>query len=332
MKNSRLFEILYLLMEHQELTASWLSRKLEVSQRTIYRDIDALSAAGIPVYCQKGKNGGIRLMKQFQIDRSLLDDTEQDSLLTALQSLAAIKVLDSSALISRLSSLFQKKPVDWLEVDFDNWGSRPGEKTCFEQCKEAIFSHRLLSFTYYNSSGEQSCRTAEPIRLCYKGGNWYLYAYCRTKQDFRLFRLNRIKNLESLPETFSPRETVVSPSPVSSSGAASDTVSDTATHTVSEASSGPSFSAFSSSDPVEMIPLRIQFTPAAAYQVMDFFLPEEIEFFPDGTFIVRTAMPPGRWVLSFLLSFGKEAKLLEPAWLQELIQKESSEIQKLYEI
>lgn len=318
MKNSRLFELLYLLMEHQELTASWLSRKLEVSQRTIYRDIDALSAAGIPVYCQKGRQGGIRLMKQFQLERSLFDDREQDDLLAAIQSLEATGVLDGSALLSRLSVLFQKKPVDWLEVDFDGWENRPEEKSCFEQCKEAIFSRTPLAFTYYNSSGEQSSRTAEPVRLCYKGGHWYLYAYCRGRQDFRLFRLNRIRDLKVLPETFSPKPPPCFPSFAGSSPPSSPD------------SAFPSLSSPSSMAPPEIVNLHLTFTPSAAYQVMDSFLPEEITSLPDGGFSVRTSMPPGRWVLGFLLSFGKEVKVLEPSWLKDLVQKESSEIQKLY--
>lgn len=154
MKNSRLFQILYLLMERQDVTAAWLSEKLEVSQRTIYRDIDALSAAGIPIYCQKGKGGGIRLMEQFQINRSLLDEEDQSQLLTALKSMEAVGAFGNTELISRLSALFKQEPTDWLEISFDSWGDRPVEQTCFKQCRQAIFDRRLLSFTYSNSQGE----------------------------------------------------------------------------------------------------------------------------------------------------------------------------------
>lgn len=305
MKNSRLFQILYLLMERRELTASWLSEKLEVSQRTIYRDIDALSAAGIPVYCQKGKGGGIRLMEQFRMDRSLLDEKEQDSLLFALKTMEATGALDSSALISRLSGLFQKQPSDWVEIDFDNWGSRPAEKTCFEQCRQAILNRTLLTFRYYNSSGEVRTRTVEPVRLCYKGANWYLYAYCLSRNDFRLFRLNRIQSLECLKDTFLPR-----PLPQKEPDGHSQIFT-----------SRP-----------EMVSLVIRFTPRAAYRVTDFFLPEEIETFPDGSTLVRTSFPPGSWIMGFLLTFGKEALVLEPEWLRGQLKKEAEEIQKLYNI
>ena len=89
MKNSRLFEILYLLIEKRTATAGELAERLEVSERTIYRDIDALSAAGIPVYAQKGKGGGIRLMDQFVLDRALLSRAQQDEILFALRAVLA---------------------------------------------------------------------------------------------------------------------------------------------------------------------------------------------------------------------------------------------------
>lgn len=206
MKNSRLFEILYLLMEHRELTARWLAEKLEVSQRTIYRDLDALSASGIPVYCQKGKGGGIRLMEQFQMDRSLIDEKEQEELLTALQSLHTIKAIDTSPLLSRLSALFQKKPTDWLEVDFGSWENHSKEQLYFDLCKKAILSCRTIRFTYYNSNGQESSRTVEPLCLYYKGGGWYIKAYCLQKEDYRMFRLNRITNLKVLDDLVSPKE------------------------------------------------------------------------------------------------------------------------------
>ena len=89
MKNSRLFEILYLLLERQSLTAKELAQRLEVSERTIYRDIDALSAAGIPVFTQQGQGGGIRLMDQFVLDKALLSQAQQDEILFALQAILA---------------------------------------------------------------------------------------------------------------------------------------------------------------------------------------------------------------------------------------------------
>ncbi len=300
MKNNRLFEILYLLMEHQELTARWLAEKLEVSQRTIYRDLDALSASGIPVYCQKGKGGGIRLMEQFQMDRSLLDENEQEELLTALKSFHTIKAMDSSALLSRLSALFQKKPTDWLEVDFGSWDGHAREKQYFELCKEAILSCHTLHFTYYNSNSQKSSRTVEPLCLYYKGGGWYLKAYCLQKEDYRMFRLNRILELTVTEETFLPGKTFETD--------------------------------FSKEHPDQppSISLTLLFSHRAAYRIMDAFLPEEIEENEDGSFLVRTCYPPGQWILGFLLSFGKDVQVLEPEWMKKELAKEAEAVANLY--
>ncbi len=310
MKNGRLFQILYLLLEHQELTASWLAEKLEVSQRTIYRDIDALSAAGIPVYARQGQGGGIRLMEQFQMERQLLDHEEQDLLLSALQSLHSVGAVDEQHMLSRLTALFKRKPVDWLEVDLESWGGRQTEKELFSVCKEAIWNRQLLKIEYDNSEGEHSLRTVEPVRLCFKGGCWYLCAWCRTRCGMRLFRLNRIGSCQVLKDTFPLREY-----PEGSAGVSGSEHSD-------------GIGAFR---PEVMQPFCLKFTSKAAYQVRDFFPPDEIRRQPDGGFLVHTVFPPGRWVTGFLLSFGGEVEVLEPESYRTYLLEEAKQIQKLYE-
>lgn len=301
MKNSRLFEILYILMEHRETTAGALAERLEVSVRTIYRDLDTLSAAGIPVYTEKGHGGGIRLMEQFQLDRTLLGEDEQEHIMTALQSLDAVGAGDSSRLLSQLAGLFGRQTVDWLEVDFETWGAGMQEKEYFELCKSAILHRRLLTFQYYNSSGIKSRRTVEPVRLTFKGGHWYVSGYCRKKQGFRLFRLNRIRELQMEREEFSMRKAAE----------------------VCEQKE---------EKPVEMTALKLRFTEAAGFQVLDFFAEEDIVRLDDGGFEVKAAFTPGRWLTGFILSFGADARVLEPEWLKVHIKKEAEKIRKLYDI
>lgn len=316
MKNGRLFQILYLLLEHRELTAAWLSEKLEVSQRTIYRDIDALSAAGIPVYARQGQGGGIRLMEQFQMDRQLLDKEEQELLLSSLQSLHSVGAVDDGQLLSRLASLFQRQPVDWLAVDLDSWGGRERERQVFSVCKQAIWDRRLMEIEYDNSEGEHSSRTVEPVRLCFKGGGWYLSAWCRMRGAMRLFRLNRIGDCRVLDETFSVRE---------DAGADRGKFPETAVGTAREPGA-----ADKAPTPASEISLLLEFTSKAAYQVRDAFAPDEITCRPDGSFLVRTSFPPGRWILGFLLSFGSQVRVLEPEEYRSQLLKEAEQIQKLY--
>lgn len=296
MKNSRLFQILYLLMERQDLTADILATKLEVSPRTIYRDLDALSAAGIPVYAQKGRRGGVRLMEQFKMERSLLDEEEQEHILTALQSLETVGAVDTKNLLTQLSGLFGKQTVEWLDVDFGSWGAAGKEKGFFEICKQAILKHQLISFEYFNSSGACSRRTVEPLKLCFKGGNWYVSGYCRKRRDYRMFRLSRIYNLKMEAENFLPRRLPEEEQEMFT----------------------------------DMVPVKIEFSSSAAYQVLDFFAPEQIDILPDKRIIVNTEFPPGRWVTCYLLSFGSQARVLEPEWLREQIKEEAEKIYSFY--
>ncbi len=117
MQESRLFQIVYCLLEQGQATAPELAEKLEVSVRTIYRDMDALSAAGIPIYAQAGRNGGISLMKDFVLDKAVLSEDEKQEILTALQGLGAAQNKNSSRTLQKLSALFRLDASDWLEVE-----------------------------------------------------------------------------------------------------------------------------------------------------------------------------------------------------------------------
>lgn len=166
MHTGRLFEIVYLLQSRPRMTARELAERFEVSVRTIYRDIDALSAAGVPVYAARGGGGGVGLLPGYVLDRSLLTDGEQDEILYALRAMAAAGM--GGAALEKLAGLFQKSGDGWLEVDFSPWGSGPAEKRVFATLKTAILSRREIAFDYYSARGEKSRRTAQPVKLVYK--------------------------------------------------------------------------------------------------------------------------------------------------------------------
>ena len=118
-----------------------------ISERTIYRDVDALSAAGVPVYTQRGQGGGIRLMDQFVLDRCLLSPREQDEVLFALRALLSTGGLEGAEALERLSALFRREAEGWVEVDFTDWGSGEQERENFRIVREGILWRRLLDFT-----------------------------------------------------------------------------------------------------------------------------------------------------------------------------------------
>ena len=124
MQESRLFKIVYHLLEKGQATAPELAEKFEVSVRTIYRDIDALSGAGIPIYAEAGRNGGIHLMNGFVLDKAVLSEEEKQEILTALQSINTTQNISSSQTLQKLSAIFNLSSENWLEVNFSRWGNK----------------------------------------------------------------------------------------------------------------------------------------------------------------------------------------------------------------
>lgn len=297
MQINRLFEIVYLLLERGSVTASELAQRFEVSPRTVYRDIDALSAAGVPVYATRGRQGGISLMENFSLDRSLLTEKEQDEILFALQSMRATSGSDCSGLLSRLGTLFRRESADWIEVDFSDWSDDAEQKGRFELIRRGILEHRVLRFTYYGSSGEKSERSVEPAKLLFKG-SWYLLGYCRDKKDFRLFKIRRMVS-PALTDTHFVRRALPE----------------------RQASSGPE----------HQVALRLRFSLRAAYRVYDEFCPDAVEKQEDGSLLVSVSYPENGWVYGFLLSFGEDVEVLSPERVRAALLEKANRIKNIYE-
>ena len=202
MQNNRLFRILYYILERGKVTATELAEKFEVSVRTIYRDVDSLSSAGIPIYTMQGKGGGIEIAEDFVLRKSLLTAEEKEQIMAALQGLDSTSQLYQSDLLTKLSALFQVKNSNWIEIDFSHWQNDKAYEESFHQLKTAILSKYLVSFSYLASDGQETNRCVKPVRLFFKSQNWYLYAFCLLRQEFRYFKLSRMKNLERLEERF----------------------------------------------------------------------------------------------------------------------------------
>ena len=168
MQESRLFKIVYYLLEHEKSTASELAEKFEVSVRTIYRDIDALSSAGIPIYATQGKGGGIYLLDNFVLDRSVFSDNEKEQILTALKGISAADGNNLDELLTKLRALFEIKESSWIEVDFTSWYKKKPKQDIFRLLKDAIFSKNVVKFKYFNRNREMSERKVQPIQLVFK--------------------------------------------------------------------------------------------------------------------------------------------------------------------
>jgi predicted DNA-binding transcriptional regulator YafY len=175
----RMLEIVTLLLGGKPLTAGALAERFEVSARTIYRDVEALSAAGIPVFMVKGRGGGIQLTPGFALGKALLSEGERAEVLASLKALGGVAPGEADGALRKLGALFGAAGADWIEVDFSSWSDPKGVAEAFSLLKGAILGRRVVAFRYSSGKGETAERTVEPLKLCFKGQAWYLYGYCR---------------------------------------------------------------------------------------------------------------------------------------------------------
>lgn len=204
MKLDRMIGILALLLQRDSVTAPELAEKFEVSRRTILRDVDALCRAGIPIASRQGAGGGFAVMEGYRVDRALLTGADMQAILAGLRS------LDSVSGTRRYARLMEKLcagtggmlPADErVLIDLAAWYREPlAEK--IEAVRAAIAASRTLRFHYYAPGGE-SDREIEPAYIVYRWAGWYVYGWCRMRADWRLFKLNRLTDLET-GELFPP--------------------------------------------------------------------------------------------------------------------------------
>jgi len=299
MQINRLLEIVYILLRQKTVTAKELAARFEVSQRTIYRDIDTLSLAGIPVYTEKGKGGGISLLPEFVLSKSILSEQEQTEILSALHGLSNLKPNATDQVLEKLSAVFNKVAVDWLEVDFSGWSFANGQ--CFDGFKTAILERRIAEFDYYSTFGEKTSRRVEPIQLWFKSKAWYVKGFCLVRQDIRLFKLTRVRNLTVTDEHFPERDLLAIPP-------------------------NPGPAEHQSRD----VTLKLQIAPEMTYRVCDEFDDVNIEKQQDGGFVATVIWPEDDWVYGTILSYGEHIEVLEPAHVREIIREKATKIAEKY--
>ena len=291
MQESRLFKIIYYLMENGKSTAPELAEKLEVSIRTIYRDIDIISSVGVPIYVTTGRNGGIQIDDSFVLDRLILSDKEKEDIITALKSVSIVDDRNSDTL-SKLSAIFNTKNEDWFEVDFSRWGNKAQDNTMFQKLKEAIISRKMLCIVYANTRGEVIERVICPLKMVYKAKNWYIKSFCMNKSNFRIFKLTRIIQARNMEKNFDPME----------------------------------FPQEKKEMKVNYENVILRFPQRMAYRIYDEFEVDEIHQDDNGDFIICAPMPIDEWLIGYLLSFGSKVCIIEPKYLKKIVYNEAKKI------
>lgn len=300
MKIDRLIAILSILLQKEKVTAPYLAEKFEVSRRTINRDLEDLCKAGIPLVTTQGRGGGISIMEGYKIDRTLLTSADMQDILSGLQS------LDSVSGTSRYQQLMEKlspgnssmiTAASHIVIDLASW-YKPTLAPKIELIQAAMNRHTLIRFSYYAPGGE-SHREIEPYLLVFHWTSWYVWGYCLSKGDYRLFKLNRIQDLEDTGMIYSPRN---APAP------------DLTAQRVFPAT----------------LEATILLEPSMRWRLIEEYGIGSFTTLEDGWLRFHSSFADKDSLFSWLLSFGPTAKLAEPEDLRMAFSKLLSRMQEYY--
>jgi predicted DNA-binding transcriptional regulator YafY len=309
MRIDRLLAMTVMLLNRERISARELAERFEISIRTVYRDFEAMSLAGIPVIPYAGHGGGFGLQENYKIDRRLLTPTDIKSILMSLgsirQTLPDQKLDDTMEKIASLLPQPERSGACQLEqvvIDTVSWGKSPHLNQRIELVQRAIAGFQLLAFHYFDQSGVASERRVEPHTLVFKGYSWYLFAFCRSREDFRFFRLTRMKEVRLDSGKFVRRP-------------------------VSYRDSLPGFGMVM---PAPLVEIELEFGANSRRLAEDTFDQEQLTVLADGRVRVCLQMPDNEWLYSMVLSFGPHVRVVSPPPVRRAIAEKIKKIAALY--
>ena len=214
MKTDRLISIIMVLLNHDKISAGKLAEMFEVSRRTIYRDLESIELAGVPIVTEPGINGGISIMKQYKVDKRVFTSDDLQKLMIGLNSVSnALSASELTGILEKIKGLIPAEQAQKIEqfaekisIDVAPWISNKDYRQILNIIRDAFEKNRLITFGYMDSNGEVSSRKVEPYKLVSKAGNWYMQAYCTMRNDYRTFKLSRMTDVAMLGETFTYRD------------------------------------------------------------------------------------------------------------------------------
>ena len=308
MKVDRLVSIIMVLLDKERIGAQELADMFEVSPRTIYRDIDTINMAGIPVCSTSGVGGGFEIMQKYKIDRKVFSTADLSAILMGLSGLS--NMIRGNELVNALAKVKSFIPADRAKeieikanqicIDLSPWMGNRNIQPYLEIIKTALQESKLLTFEYVAHHGNKTARTVEPYQLVLKSSYWYLQGYCHKRNDFRLFRLSRISNLQMLEKTFTPRDYQ---KPILDFADILETMQT-------------------------KIKLRIH--ESVMDRVLDYCTYEH--FSPDGDehYIVSFPFIENEYYYSILFSFGDKCECLEPLHIRTEMKRRIHDIAAIY--
>jgi predicted DNA-binding transcriptional regulator YafY len=302
MKAERLLAILTILLNRKKVTASYLAARFGVSVRTIYRDVDALAGAGLPVFATQGRDGGFELVEGFTISSQVLETGEIEQILTGLRSLKAVQpgpgldtVIEKFSLaLSESGKRGIRTPGGHLFIEFT---PSHREKRILAELDASITKRSVLKIAYADAQGTETDRSIEPAALVFMWQSWYVWAWCRLRADFRLFKISRILKTHETDERREAPTTDLQDHPWAREW---------------------------ESAPFEQVSLTAD--RIARARLGEFFDDECITELADGALRVDATLPVDEWVISFLMSLPGNVRILEPESMRRAILERSQAI------
>lgn len=303
MKTDRLIAITMYLLNREVVSAAALSKRFEVSKRTIQRDIDTLNQAGIPIVSAYGINGGYEIMDGFKLAKQLADAGDYLNIITALKGLGtAFEKPDLHETLEKTLTFMETGNQHiFMDLSAAREGSHINEH--LTRIDEAVTRKALLSITYSDSGQNESTRIIEPLALSYQWYSWYVFAYCHTRQDYRYFKLSRIQSCERISGTFEKQHGNIEKLMKEKLSA------DTRTYHH----------------------IRLQCRNEVRNQALEYFPSAKREELPGGDIILTMDLPYERMWFSLLLGFGNKITVLEPEELKIQLTEKAKEILALYQ-
>lgn len=308
MKVDRLVSIIMILLDKERVGAQELAEMFEVSPRTIYRDIDSINLAGIPIHSTPGVGGGFEILPNYKMDKKVFSSTDLSAILMGLSSVS--NLVQGNDLVNAMAKVKSFMPADrakdievkasQLHIDMSPWTGNRTIQPYLEMIQTALLKNQLLSFDYADSHGNKTSRIVEPYQLVLKGGHWYWQGYCLERKDYRLFKLTRMTNLQLLEKTFVPREY-----------------------------QKPQLE-FNDVLATMQVEITLRVHRSVMDQVLEYCAYEN--FSPDGKeyYIARFPFIENDYSYNILLSFGNKCECLEPKHIREGMRRRVQEMGELY--
>lgn len=309
MKIDRLVSIIMILLDKKRIGAQELAELFEVSPRTIYRDIETINMAGIPVRSTPGVGGGFEIMQAYKIDKRVFSAEDLSALLIGLSGLTSVvrgdEVVHALAKVKSFIPAERAKDIEFkvnqINIDLSQWAGNGSIGPYLEIIKSALEENRLLMFEYVAHHGNKTIRTVEPCQLVLKASHWYLHGYCTIRDNFRLFRISHMLNLKMLDETFTPRKYE---KPILDYSEVLETL---------------------------QIKIKIRIHKSIMDRVLDYCTYED--FLPDGDehYIVDFPFVENDYYYDILLGFGNKCECLEPPHVRKNMRRKIHDIAVIYE-